>query len=193
MKIFPLLIMLFLCGHLHAQTPDLNINDFNSLDIESSYILADKYINSKGVDMDLPKAYQLLNFAAQHNHPKAQFDLGKMYEYWYMWHPDDNKNLSNLDKVIQLFKNWDSSWYMQKSFSLYLKSAINGYDEAISEVGISYYQGRGTEVNLEEAYYWFIQGAMLNEYRSLYYIKNMEKDLTTFQINKIKQRIKKRS
>lgn len=158
-------------------------------DIEYAYEIGDAYLNSKNVEMDIQKAFKYFTYAAHYHHGKSQFEIGRMYEFWYMWNPVEN--LSYIEKLSNFFSNWNQQWYLQTSFDWYEKSARSGYAEAYTELGLSYYYGRGVPINIKNAYYWFTLGAKENELISIDFMKSIGQDLTAFQIKEINSQVKK--
>lgn len=155
--------------------------------IELIYRNGDAYLNENGLPYNPQKAFTFFEFAAQHNHPRATLELGRMYEFWSMWHSVPKPGV--LEQLSQTLSTWNKSWYLKKSFELYLKSAQLGDPEAMSEVGYSYYVGRGTPKNITEAYFWFARGSQYQHYLSDAYMMKIDKDLTRFQMQEIMDRI----
>lgn len=157
--------------------------------VELIFKNGDAYLNEKGLPFNPKKAFIFFEYASKYNHPRATLELGRMYEFWPMWH--DTPQQSTIDNALSYFSLWNSSWYLKKSFEYYLKAAQLGDIEAMSEVGFSYYSGRGVPKNIPEAYFWFSLGSQNNHYLSNYHIKNLEKDLTSNQIDLLQEKLNK--
>lgn len=158
----------------------------------SSFILGDIYFNGKGVEVDYDKAVNYLSKSADLDNSNAQYLLGKIY----------------MDG-IGVYKDY------KKAANYILSSSEQGNIEAQLALLSIYLSGKGFEFNAEEAYFW--HNIISNKIKSkLVFIRssqsskeekeklekvladfdenfkgiadNIEKGLTTNQVNRLQQR-----
>jgi hypothetical protein len=101
-------------------------------DVDAMIFLGDLYDTGSGVKLDKKKAERLMRMAADRGDAVAKCNLGIL--------------LASEDKF-------------EESFRYYALSADQGYTRAEHNLGCRYLNGRGTEVDLGKARYWFERAA----------------------------------
>ncbi|EFC44114.1 predicted protein [Naegleria gruberi] len=110
----------------------------------------------------IPKAKELFELSARDNNVDALFMLGNMYllglgeefaqdldkslEYFEKLH-----ELNYLEAECYLGYIYESKGELEKAFDWYLKSSKKGVRDALFNVGLAFYNGRGTSQNFENA------------------------------------------
>ncbi len=95
--------------------------------------LWEMYLYGQGVQKDNQLSYQYLQLAAEQGHPKAQYELGNLYDL----HVQDKK----------------------KALFWYTKAAKQGYPPAQYNIGVKYAKGEGVEQNDKTALIWYEKAA----------------------------------
>ncbi|EGB04884.1 hypothetical protein AURANDRAFT_31902 [Aureococcus anophagefferens] len=101
-------------------------------DVDAMVFLGEMYLYGEGVKLDKKKAERLFRMAADRGDADAQNDLG---------------NLLRPEKKYE------------EAFRYYALAADQGYTEGELNLGICYHYGKGTEVDLGKARYWFERAA----------------------------------
>ncbi|EGB02852.1 hypothetical protein AURANDRAFT_14748, partial [Aureococcus anophagefferens] len=101
-------------------------------DVRSMVSLGRMYEHGEGVKLDKKKAERLYRAAADRGHPDAQCNLAFLL---------------------------DSEEKYEEAFPYYALSADQGYTRAEHNLGCCYTLGKGTEVDLGKARYWFERAA----------------------------------
>lgn len=104
----------------------------------------------------LSDAYLCYLNAANYGNPLAMFMIGNLYLYKKY----RGKEALDLKTVMM---PWDKQTQtvpdLETAYSWYLRSAQNGYPDAMSNVGTMLYYGQGVEKNLEESKMWLLKAA----------------------------------
>lgn len=107
-------------------------------DPEAQYLIALRYSQGWGIEVDMQKSIYWLHKAASQNYQKARVNLAHSYFYG--------------EKGVAVDKG--------KALILKLENARDGCKFSQFEVGFSYYHGIGCEKNIEKAKYWLKQAGM---------------------------------
>ena len=149
-------------------------------DAEAQAALADCYFFGYGVKIDLNKAFEWYQKAADQDNPIGVYGLGKCY---YNGNGIDRDTIKGQDyfnqagemllkmtdsdnaEVIRLIGNCYSGWYdgvennYDKAISYYRKAVELGNKYALVNLGNSYFDGEGVKNDAEEAVKWYRKAA----------------------------------
>ena len=152
------------------------------------YLESDIYLNGEEKDLNPSLAFNLLNQGITINppHPQTQYQLGLMYEYWFLWHPhyNDSKKHILYSYYYSIF-GYSIEPIYEKSFNLYYLSATNNKSHVVPAVygslGKSYLLGLGTYRNKENAFLYFMIGEYYGDWLSYSYMQHIDDYLFPYQ------------
>jgi hypothetical protein len=116
-------------------------------DVEAMSYLGILYANGSGVKLDKKKAERLFRMSADRGDADAQ---------------------NNLGVILYCEKRFE------ESFRYYALSADQGFTHAENRVGICYMYGKGTEVDLGKARYWFERAAAKGHEKAIQNLANLD-------------------
>ena len=151
--------------------------------VEAIYALARCYHKKIGTKHDESKAFELYKSAADEGHAMAQYMVGKYLEkgigntiniplsIFYYEKAISNNNIKAMRRVGQILQKGVSSVLepdCSRAFSLFLDAAEQGDAQALYEVANCYFEGIGTEKNMQKAFEYSKRAALANNTDGLY-------------------------
>ncbi|KAF9290288.1 hypothetical protein BGZ88_007388 [Linnemannia elongata] len=109
----------------------------NHGDVQAQVTLGDRYKDGREVHQDYQAAMDWYCKAAEQGHPRAQFNIGLLYDQEHDGVPQDHS----------------------KAFEWFLKSALQGYADAQAKVSQAYTNSAGVAKDNIEAMEWMVKAA----------------------------------
>ena len=115
---------------------------------------------------DPARALSVLNELAAQNDPRAQYNLGAVYEWGLL------RNVLPISQRVGKDKLWRSKAAegrdLKKAAEWYLKAAKQGLPEAMARMGLFYEYGKGVTADHKNAMSWYLRAAEAGYPKAMY-------------------------
>ncbi|OAQ23601.1 HCP-like protein [Linnemannia elongata AG-77] len=138
----------------------INANQGN---VHAQVALGDRYKDGRELHQDHDAAFDWYLKAADQNHPRAQYNIGLLFEEEYDGEEDDEEGDTEEGDDVVLTNH-------TKAFEWFLKSALQGYADAQAKVSQAYTDGTGVAKDNIKAMEWLVKAAENGHAESQYYM-----------------------
>ncbi|KAF9290291.1 hypothetical protein BGZ88_007391 [Linnemannia elongata] len=156
-------------------------------DVQAQVALGDRYLGGRELHQDYDAAFDWYFKAAEQNHPRAQYNIGLLFEE-YDWEQDEEEGDTEEGDIeegdieegdieegdieegdIEEGENVVLT-NRTKAFEWFLKAAVQGYDDAQAKVSQAYTDGAGVPKDNIKAMEWSIKAAENGHAERQYYM-----------------------
>ncbi|KAG0065732.1 hypothetical protein BGZ89_007989 [Linnemannia elongata] len=146
-------------------------------DVQAQVALGDRYMGGRELHQDYDAAFDWYLKAAEQNHPRAQYNIGLLFEQ-YDWEQDDEEgdieegDIEEGDIEEGDIEEGENVFLTNrtKAFEWFLKAAVQGYDDAQAKVSQAYTDGAGVPKDNIKAMEWSIKAAENGHAERQYYM-----------------------
>ncbi|KAG0056125.1 hypothetical protein BGZ90_005587 [Linnemannia elongata] len=151
-------------------------------DVQAQVALGDRYLGGRELHQDYDAAFDWYLKAAEQNHPRAQYNIGLLFEEYDWEHDDEEGDTEEGDIEEGDIEEGDIEegdieegenvflTNRTKAFEWFLKAAVQGYDDAQAKVSQAYTDGAGVPKDNIKAMEWSIKAAENGHAERQYYM-----------------------